>query len=50
MDRLLGQPLPGLRRRVVELLNGIDCCTHLNDALRALADVSALLPALNGSP
>jgi hypothetical protein len=47
MDRLLGQPLPGLRGRVVEILNGIDCCTHLNDALRALADVSALLPALN---
>ncbi len=47
MDRLLGQPLPGLRGRVVEILNGIDCCTHLNDALRALADVSALLPALD---
>jgi hypothetical protein len=50
MDRLLGQPLPGLRGRVVELLNGIDCCTHLNDALRALADVSALLPALDPEP
>jgi hypothetical protein len=50
MDRLLGQPLPGLRRRVVELLNGIDCCTHLNDALRALADVSALLPAVDDQP
>jgi hypothetical protein len=50
MDRLLGQPLAGLRGRVVEILNGIDCCTHLNDALRALADVAALLPALDGSP
>lgn len=47
MSRLLGQPLPELRARVVEILNGIDCCTHLNDALRALADVTALLPALD---
>jgi hypothetical protein len=50
VDRLLGQPLPGLRGRVVEVLNGIDCCTHLNDALRALADISALLPDVDDLP
>ncbi len=44
---LVGQGLTDLRSRVVEILHGIDCCTHLNDALRALADVSALLPAVD---
>jgi hypothetical protein len=44
---LVGQELTELRSRVVEILHGIDCCTHLNDALRALADVSALLPAVD---
>jgi hypothetical protein len=27
-------------------LTGIECCTHLNDALRALAEVPVLLDAL----
>jgi hypothetical protein len=43
---LLGQPLPELRTKVLEILRGTNCCTHLNDALRALADVAALLPAV----
>ena len=44
---LIGQDLTDLRSGVVEILHGIDCCTHLNDALRALADVSALLHAVD---
>ena len=45
VSRLVGQPLATLRLGVLELLRGVDCCTHLNDALRALADVALLLPA-----
>jgi hypothetical protein len=43
---LVGQPLAELRVRVLELLHGVDCCTHLNDALRAMADVASLVPAI----
>jgi Protein of unknown function (DUF2889) len=45
---LVGEPLPSLRTRVLDVLRGTDCCTHLNDALRALADVAVLLPATAG--
>lgn len=45
LDRLLGQPLSGLRASVLEELPGTLGCTHLNDAMRALADVPALLTA-----
>lgn len=41
--RLVGTPLPRLRERVLEELRGPAGCTHLNDALRALADVPILL-------
>jgi len=27
---------------VLERLRGVDCCTHLNDALRSLAEVPVL--------
>ena len=47
---LLGRPLPDLRQGVLEVLRGVDCCTHLNDALRALADVAALLPLAGVGP
>ncbi|MFZ0251145.1 MAG: DUF2889 domain-containing protein [Acidimicrobiales bacterium] len=43
-----GTPLHSLRREVLERLRNTDCCTHLNDALRALAEVpvlAALLPS-----
>jgi hypothetical protein len=43
VEWLVGQPLAELRFRVLEILRGPDCCTHLNDALRALADLNALL-------
>jgi hypothetical protein len=43
---LEGTPLRRLRREVLERLRGEDCCTHLNDALRALAEVPILAEAL----
>ena len=45
--RVAGVPLDGLRRHVRETFTGISTCTHLNDMLRALADVPAL-HALSG--
>jgi hypothetical protein len=35
--------MPGLRAEVLSRLRGTDCCTHLNDALRSLAEVPVLL-------
>jgi hypothetical protein len=49
VERLLGRPLADLRVSVLEQLRGIDCCTHLNDALRALADVAALLDPVDAA-
>jgi hypothetical protein len=46
VDLLLGEPVGGLRHRVTELVAGTDCCTHLNDALRALAEVPVLMAEL----
>jgi hypothetical protein len=43
---LTGSELGELRREVVERLRNADCCTHLNDALRALAEVPVLATAL----
>jgi hypothetical protein len=40
---LIGLPVSDLRAEVVNRIRGADCCTHLNDALRALADVPALI-------
>ena len=50
VDRLLGVPLGELRSVVLDRLKGVDGCTHLNDALRALADVPHLLARLDGVP
>jgi len=47
VGRLVGLPLADLRLGVLDMLKGIDCCTHLNDALRALADVATLLGAVD---
>jgi len=44
--RLAGQPLAGLRAHVRQTFAGTSTCTHLNDTLRALEDVSALLSLL----
>lgn len=46
VDLLLGEPMGTLRQRVLELMIGTDGCTHLNDALRALAEVPVLLDEL----
>jgi hypothetical protein len=43
---LLGTPLRDLRRQVLQTLRGTDCCTHLNDALRSLAEVPVLAASL----
>ncbi len=42
---LVGQPLAGLRRAVPRLASGPSSCTHLNDLMRSLADIEALVHA-----
>jgi hypothetical protein len=44
-QRMVGKTLGELREAVLDGLRGVAGCTHLNDALRALADVPLLLPA-----
>lgn len=46
VDRLVGLPLTTLRTRVLEELRGVDSCTHLNDMVRALAELGDLVTAL----
>ena len=41
--RLVGHTLAGLRTHVRQTFTGTSTCTHLNDVLRGLADVDALL-------
>lgn len=43
---LEGEPVSTLRSRVLQVLPGTDGCTHLNDALRALAEVPQLIGTL----
>ena len=43
---LAGSPLPAIRESVLAELRGPRGCTHLNDALRALADVPRLVEQL----
>ena len=45
-SRLVGTELGALRAQVLEQLKNADCCTHLNDALRALAEVPVLAASL----
>ncbi len=47
LDRLIGMPLPALRRNVFRELRGTLGCTHLNDSMRALTDAPALLEHLD---
>ncbi|VWX53382.1 DUF2889 domain-containing protein [Novosphingobium sp. 9U] len=44
--RLIGKRLDAIRAEVLAQLRGPEGCTHLNDALRALADVPALAEGL----
>ena len=46
VGRLVGSPIAAFRTSVLAALSGTDCCTHLNDALRALAEVPVLLERL----
>jgi len=47
--RLAGVGMRDLRTEVLERLRGTECCTHLNDALRALAEVPVLASALTSA-
>lgn len=49
LTRLIDTPLSALRERVLAELRGTAGCTHLNDALRALAEVPVLLKYLPNS-
>ncbi|MGO9098241.1 MAG: DUF2889 domain-containing protein [Mycobacterium sp.] len=44
--RISGMTLPELHFRVRKELSGTTTCTHLNDLLRSVADVAALIPHL----
>jgi hypothetical protein len=46
--KLVGTPLPLIREAVLRDLRGTAGCTHLNDALRALAEVPKLVEQLVG--
>lgn len=46
LARLVGRNLAQVREDVLEMLRGPEGCTHLNDALRALADVPRLVEQL----
>jgi Protein of unknown function (DUF2889) len=48
LAKLIGAPLLSLREKVLDELRGTAGCTHLNDALRALAAVPSLLDHLSG--
>ncbi|MET7769470.1 DUF2889 domain-containing protein [Nocardia sp. NPDC005366] len=43
VGKILGTPLSELRTVVLEKLSGTEGCTHLNDAMRALAEVPVLV-------
>jgi hypothetical protein len=47
LKSLIGTPLPALRHEVLARLRGTLGCTHLNDAIRALADVPKLVADLH---
>jgi hypothetical protein len=44
--RLAGVPVAGVRQHGRRTLDGTSTCTHLNDTLRSLEDVAALLPSV----
>jgi hypothetical protein len=47
LSRLVGCSLSSLRTTVEEILPGADGCTHLNTAVRVLADVPSLVKTLD---
>lgn len=50
IDRLVGTPVGALRTAVLEQLAKTAGCTHLNDALRSLAEVPVLAGLLQRAP
>ena len=48
VEALKGKRIPDLRTDVVRAFKGTNGCTHLNDVLRGLADVSVLVKQLPG--
>ena len=46
-SRLVGRPVSALRSLVRTEFTGISTCTHLNDTLRSLEDVAALIAVLS---
>jgi hypothetical protein len=44
--RMEGTTLRAMRREVLDRLRNTDCCTHLNDGLRSLAEVPVLAASL----
>jgi hypothetical protein len=46
ISAMVGQPIREFRQRVIDMLPGTQGCTHLNDVLRALADVPCLASQL----
>jgi hypothetical protein len=48
--RMLGVELADLRSEVLTRLRSVDCCTHLNDALRSLAEVPVLASRCHDTP
>jgi hypothetical protein len=49
-ERIVGMPLAQLRPTVRKEFVGRTTCTHLNDSLRSLADITALARALEATP
>jgi len=47
--KLVGTPIAELRSAVLDQLRGAHGCTHLNDALRSMAEVPSLLTFLDGA-
>jgi hypothetical protein len=43
---IVGVPVAELRKEVLTRIRSIHCCTHLNDALRSLAEVPVLAASL----
>jgi hypothetical protein len=46
VDRMVGVALREFRLEVLDRIQDTDCCTHLNDALRSLAEVPVLAGSL----
>jgi len=48
VEALVGADVEGIRADVNGVLMELQCCTHLNDMLRGLSDVPALVRSISG--